>query len=232
MKLSGRLLSCAEMVQQGNTAADVGTDHGHLAIYLLEHHICPHVYASDIRQKPLETARRNARKAAVEPQMTFCLSNGLKQLPMERIQTVICAGMGGETIVEILKDAEELRDPARQLILQPQTRARMLRNYLAEQGFSVLREKLSQDGHFIYTAMEARYGGGGKLSPGEQMMPKYLLESGDPLVRPYFSMVRHSVRSALAGLEKAKCPDPDHRTYFETAWKELMEMEEYYGLGE
>ena len=102
MKLSSRLLNCANMVQPGNVAIDVGTDHGYLPIYLLEQGICPHVLASDIREKPLEAAKRSARRAGISKGISFYLSDGLKDIPTDEFQTVICAGMGGDCFIVIL----------------------------------------------------------------------------------------------------------------------------------
>ena len=60
LPISKRLLKCAELVPHCETAADVGTDHGYLAIHLLQTGKCRHVIAADLREKPLATARANA----------------------------------------------------------------------------------------------------------------------------------------------------------------------------
>lgn len=59
--LSARLACCAAMVRPGAAVADVGTDHGYLAIYLLQQQIASQVIAADLRAKPLEKARQNAQ---------------------------------------------------------------------------------------------------------------------------------------------------------------------------
>ncbi len=226
MKLSSRLLSCAALVRPGSVAADVGTDHGYLAIHLLEAGICPHVFASDLREMPLAAARRSAERAGMTEHMTFCLSDGLKGLPMERIDTVICAGMGGDTILGILKEPEAVR--GKQLVLQPQSAVNELRRRLSERGFSILRERLSQDGKFLYTAMEVRLGGGRPLSPGEQFVPRTLWD--DPLLPAYFARTMASVRQSVEGLRRAKQPKPETLCYYETALRELERMEKEYDL--
>ena len=58
--ISNRLLLCAEFVPRGSRAADIGTDHGYLSIYLLREGICPFVTAADLREQPLQKARENA----------------------------------------------------------------------------------------------------------------------------------------------------------------------------
>ena len=57
--ISNRLLLCAEFVPRGSRAADIGTDHGYLSIYLLREGICPFVTAADLREQPLQKAREN-----------------------------------------------------------------------------------------------------------------------------------------------------------------------------
>lgn len=230
MKLSARLRSCADLVRRGNTAADVGTDHGYLSIYLLQEGICRHVYASDLREMPLAAAKRNAARAGIGDQITFCLSDGLAALPMERIGTVICAGMGGDNMIEILKAAPAVREGFRQLILQPQSAVSQLRKWLTDQGFSIRQEKLSRDGKFIYTAMEVYFGDGRPLTPGQQYMPPWLLASGDPLMPDYFRRVKDSVRQSVEGLRRAKRKEQAVLDYYEAAWTELTEMEEQYGI--
>ena len=230
MKLSSRLLSCASMVRPGGVAADVGTDHGYLAVYLVEQGICPVVFASDIREEPLSAARRSAEKAGLTEQIRFCLSDGLRELPVSGIDTVICAGMGGENIIHILESEPKVFDPEKQLILQPQSKTAELRRWLGENGFSVRRESLSQDGKFIYTAMEAEYGSGGPVPPVEQYMPEALLRSGNPLVPAYFSRVKQGVLMTVEGLRQAKTADPEQLRFYEEVLAGLTEMEADYGL--
>lgn len=223
MKLSNRLQACADLVQRGNVAADVGTDHGYLAIHLLEEGICPHVYASDLREGPLTAARRSAARTAVADRITFCLSDGLQNLPVSELGTVICAGMGADTIISILEAAPQVRDPAVQLILQPQSRVHALRRYLGESGFSILQERLSRDGKFLYTALDVRFGGGHAFSPGEQFFPRVLRESGDPLLPDYQDRVIRGLRQSIDGLRRARVPDLPLLHYYETALNELSE---------
>ena len=81
MKLSNRLLACASLVRPGELVADVGTDHGHLPVYLLEQGICTHVIAGDLREGPLSAAKASAALAGVQEHITFRLSDGLKTSP-------------------------------------------------------------------------------------------------------------------------------------------------------
>lgn len=66
---------------RGTRAADIGTDHGYLAVYLLREGICPFVTAADLREQPLQKARENAARFGVSENMQFFLSDGLQSIP-------------------------------------------------------------------------------------------------------------------------------------------------------
>ena len=85
MKLSNRLYACAGLVRPGSHAADIGTDHGYLPIYLISNGICESVVAADLRPMPLQAAKNNALQAGLSNRITFCLSDGLRSVPLEGI---------------------------------------------------------------------------------------------------------------------------------------------------
>ena len=47
MKISKRLQAVAELVPEGMTVADIGTDHGYVPIYLAHKGRSPHIIAMD-----------------------------------------------------------------------------------------------------------------------------------------------------------------------------------------
>lgn len=232
MKLTNRLLACASLVHPGNVAADIGTDHGYLPIYLLEHGICPRVLAADIREMPLEAAKRSVRRAGIHSGIEFYLSDGLEKLPVEELQTVICAGMGGDCMIGILERTKAVWHPKYQFILQPQSSVSDLRQWLSEQHFSILRERLAQDGKFIYTVMDVVYGSAMELSPGEQFFPIDRFEPSDPLLRDYYSRVVNSLTMTVRGLSQAKQASERQKTYYQTALEQVQKMGENYGLSQ
>ena len=227
--ISKRLLCCASMVQPGARVADVGCDHGYLGIYLVQKGIARTVAAMDLRREPLETARRNAQRFGTAEQMTFTVCDGLTCLEAGQVDTVACAGMGGDTIAGILEACPWFKDEEVTWILQPQSSGNDLRRYLGRSGFAILREKLVEDGGFLYTVMEVRSGGGQPLSPGAQYVTPQLLENDAELVRAYFRRVLSGLRRAVDGLARAKRSDEALRqAYYEMALREVLEMEEAY----
>ena len=67
--------------------------------------------------------------------------------------------MGGELIAEIIRKTEWLRNPAYHLILQPMTKAELLRDYLYRNGFSIQEEQCTCADRKLYTVMSVYYTG-------------------------------------------------------------------------
>lgn len=228
--ISKRLLCCAALITPGSRVADIGTDHGYLSIYLLKNNLADRVVAADLRQKPLENARQNARRFGVAEQLTLVLSDGLREIDPAWADTIVCAGMGGDLIAQILNDAPWLQDPSYTLILQPQSTVHELRRWLAASGFAVEQERLVRDGGFLYPVMRLRYGTTTPLTPGEHFVPRHL--SG-PELPAYLLQMRSNLQKTVDGLSRAKSAlDQAKLDYYATALQEVEEMRIAYGIGE
>ena len=156
--LGARLLACAAMIRPGAHVCDVGTDHAKLPVYLLEQGTAEAAIAADIGEGPLQSARRTIEAHGLEGSIRTILSDGLVNVPREGLTDIIIAGMGGETIVHILETCPWPLEGIR-LVLQPMTRADVLRRWLAEQGFSTEAERCVRDGRFLYAVMSVRKDG-------------------------------------------------------------------------
>ena len=201
LPISKRLLACCNFVAKGDRVADIGCDHGYLGIHLLTNCIASHMIESDVAPGPLESARRNAKKYGVESAMTFCLSDGVKDIPRD-FDTLVCAGMGGDTMVHILTDAPWLKARQYRMILQCQSKTPMLRRYLSENGWRITEEAVLKEGRFLYTVMEVYYEPDyPRLSVGEWYFPPALLENPSAMVPAYFAWVRKGLEITLAHQE-------------------------------
>ena len=179
LPISDRLLACSAFVNPGDRVADVGCDHGYLGIYLLKRNIARHIYACDLREGPLQSARDNASLYGVGEHMDFFLADGLQGVPQD-FDILVCAGMGAETMISILKAAPWLQRKGYRLILQCQIKTCLLRQYLSETGFRILEEWVLRDGKFLYTVMEAVFDPAAeKLSPGGCYIPPGSLRSSE-----------------------------------------------------
>lgn len=197
LPISSRLLACAGFIAPGERVADIGCDHGYLSIYLLREHIASACIASDVNEGPLEAARRNARKYGVADKMSFFLTDGVRDLPRD-FDTLVCAGMGADTMIHILAEAPWLRDGRYRLVLQCQSKTQELRRYLSEQGWQITEESVLQDGRFLYSIMDVSYRPDSPhLSCGEWYFPPAMLENPSKETVSYYHRMVNNLRLAV-----------------------------------
>ena len=199
MHLSKRLLTCCHFVNKGDRVADIGCDHGYLSIYLLKNQIASAVIAADVNEGPLKSAITNADKYGVSDKIRFYISDGVRSIPRE-FDCMICAGMGGDTMISILEAAPWLKNAGYRMILQCQSKTPMLRQYLSDKGWVIPRETVVRDGKFLYTVMEVIWQPGSPaLSAGAQHFPSVLLENVGEDTAEYYQRLLFSLRRAING---------------------------------
>ena len=159
--LDARLLSAAKFVREGAYVCDVGTDHAYLPVYLVLTGRAARALASDINEGPVNRAKESVIKYGVSDKIEVVLGDGLKGAENYPVTDVIIAGMGGELIVSILDAAKWIQNEKYRLILQPMTHAEILREYLINNGFSIIDEDVvtEQKGRKIYQIICAEYSG-------------------------------------------------------------------------
>ena len=157
--LDSRLRLAADFVRQGSRVADIGTDHAHLPVALVNEGRSAFAIASDIREGPVANAHRTVEEAGLGHAVSVRLGNGLQTVHPDEVDDIIIAGMGGETIAMILEEAPWVKNERYRLILQPMTRAEKLRAYLFENGFAINEERVTRVGRHWYTVLCAAYSG-------------------------------------------------------------------------
>lgn len=151
--LDNRLKLCAELVSGKGVAVDVGTDHALLAAELINSGKCSKVIASDIKEGPLEAAARTVEKFGLADKIELILSDGIKNVPLDGVTDIVIAGMGGETIADIISVMPAETDA--KLILQPMTKPEVLRKKLYEYNYYITGEHIVEDGDKLYIVIEA-----------------------------------------------------------------------------
>ena len=201
IKLSPRLARVAGYVLPGSTAVDVGTDHAYVPIWLLQTGVSERAFASDNKPGPLRRAAEDARHCGVSERLSLWLCDGLALCPPETVDTVILAGMGGETMLNILSAAPWALE--KRLILQPQSKIGELRRGLAERECAVLDASLVDDAGRIYLVWLA---GKGSMD-GSAAVDAPLLARRDPLLRRWLEDQIKRGRKSLRGMEQAARPE-------------------------
>ena len=157
--------------------------------------------------------------------MSFVRSDGLQNIEPGSFDVLVLAGMGGDLIARILADAPWLEVGPYTLILQPQSAANDLRRWLGERRWSIDRERLVRDGHFLYSVMSVRPGQGRPLSPGEQYVSPALRRENDPLYQQYLARVRRALELTVQGITQSADPaDRERAAYYVDALTELTKL--------
>lgn len=158
LRLTPRLQAIADRVPSGIRLADIGTDHGHLPLWLLKEKKIAHAIAADLRPGPLDHARENARFHGLSELVEFRLTFGLEGIAPDDCDVVSIAGMGGETIATILEAAKWTAVGKHLLLLQPMTMLPQLRQWLWKHGYTIREETVCQEGRRFYLVWSV-YGG-------------------------------------------------------------------------
>ena len=214
IELSPRLRMVADLVPQGARLADIGTDHAYLPAALLMEGKIPSAIAADLREGPLAHARATAGEYGVTEQIDFRLCNGLDGIHPGEADTVVIAGMGGETILEILRYAPWTRQLNVPLILQPMSTMPELRRWLFEHDYHIITEKLAQEGDNLYTALLVQAGKMKPMTPAEEWVGK---NRPEPLRGQWLDRWQAKTEWVLKGLAQAKQGQAEER-------RQLMEQ--------
>ncbi len=207
LPLSKRLQVCCGFVAPGDRVADIGCDHGYLGIHLLQTGIASSILAADIHEGPLQSAVKNAEKYGVQDKIRFYLSDGARNIPRD-FDTLVCAGMGADTMISILEAAPWLKSSSYRLILQCQSKLPALRKYLSAQGWRIREETVLRDGRFLYTVMEVLWQPDyPRLTVGQYYFPPALMENPALELPEYFDRLLFSLRRAINGRGEAADPE-------------------------
>ncbi|MBQ4046980.1 MAG: SAM-dependent methyltransferase [Clostridia bacterium] len=198
LKLSKRLLTVAALVPSCDTLADIGSDHGLLPLYLLQKQRIKKAYCCDIRTGPLKAAEKNIALYGLADVATPLLGSGLFPVQNRPHEVAVIAGMGGETIAQILGDDEIADDDPRLFVLQPMSRANLLREYLAENEFEVLDFVLCKDGGHLYECFSVRKGKKVETDPLYRYVGRQH-HADDALYKEYLTEYRRRLLTILAG---------------------------------
>ena len=151
MRLSKRIYALANNVIDGESIADIGTDHGYVPMLLLKQGRSPRVIMSDISEGSLAKARETFTACMLNDKVSesdFRIGDGLQTIEAGEVDELIIAGLGGHTIKNILADDETKSKSFKRLILQPRKHSGTLRYYLYTHGWDIESENLAEEGKF------------------------------------------------------------------------------------
>lgn len=148
-QLSKRLQAVVALVTPGRRVADVGCDHAYVSIYLIEHGLARECMALDVREGPLQRAKENIAAHRLSERIQTRLGSGLEPVGRGEVDTVLMAGMGGILIRDLLEESRTLSHSLKEWVLQPQSDVELVRGYIRESGFHIIREEMVwEDGKY------------------------------------------------------------------------------------
>jgi len=153
--LSIRLAAIAAMVPRGARVVDIGADHALIPIYLRQTGIVNFAIAVDVNAGPLEAARGNIRSYDLTESIDVRMSDGFAEINSDEVDAAVIAGMGGVQIIKILDAGALVVDKLKYLILQPQDSAGILREWLADNNWEIVDERLIEDNEIVYEIIKA-----------------------------------------------------------------------------
>ena len=199
--MSNRLELIASFVKNGIGVADVGTDHGYIPVMLVKRGYKGNIIATDINEGPLNKAKQSLIEADCEEAVELILCNGLDGCESEKIDTIIVAGMGGDTITGILDRAEWCAREDMKLILQPVTKPEILRYWLVNNDFRITNEAQAEENGTVYQIICAVPGRDCRYKDSELFIGRYDLIKGSTYYEQMLD--KHIIRfsSAAEGLK-------------------------------
>lgn len=204
--LSKRLKAIAGFVEPGERMADIGTDHAFIPIQLVQDGVIDFAIASDVRQGPLAIAKENIHAAGVADHIVLRLADGLAGIrSVDRISTVVIAGMGGQLMVDILEAGQRQLDGTETLILEANRDDRDVRAWLAAHDYGIVNEALVADEGHVYPIMVA-----GKTQPdvpyteADLLLGPILRREASPLFMRQLNRRIKKAEEVLASLAKSQ----------------------------
>ena len=226
MNIGARLETIAKLVAAGSTVADIGTDHAYLPVYLVTNNIIPKAIAGDIADGPCQAARNTVSMYGCSQQIEVRRGSGLEILEEGEAQTIVIAGMGSSTMIEILEARPKIAQAAK-LILQPMTGAEILREWLPLKGWKITEETLVAENNHLYDIICAEYVG--KELPVADRVHRLIgdinISERNPLLAQQFEKHRTAIKKLLGNMShSAKARESDKFKDLTSLLDELEEL--------
>ncbi|MBR2384301.1 MAG: SAM-dependent methyltransferase [Clostridia bacterium] len=209
-KLTLRLNTILGELAKCNTFADVGCDHGYVAEAMLSEGKCDFVYVTDVSGVCLKKAE-DLLKNNYDGKFKAIVTDGLKNVP--KVEQVLIAGMGGELICDILKNADFLPE---RLVLQPMKNTEKVRKTVISLGYKMVKDTTFKDVKYYDLIV---------CEKGEESYSEYEIEFGRDNLRDKGDAFKEVILKKLAVIDVAtKTASEEERKRLENLKKKYEEV--------
>lgn len=153
MKISKRLKTICDYINQNSRVIDIGCDHAYLDIYLAKEKKCTCI-ASDINKKALENAKKNIQKYNLENIIETKLTDGLNDINVKKNDIIVISGMGTNTIKKILTN----KKLSNNIIISSNNEIIELRKFMCSINYYIKDEKYILDNGKKYIIINFKKG--------------------------------------------------------------------------
>lgn len=187
--LNLKLQTIASLINKDDIVIDTCCDHAYLAIYLKENNLCKEVYASDISDKALLNAQNNIKKHNLQIE-TF-LSDGFKNIKLENINTAVIAGVGTNTVLDIVNSAPK---DISKYIISSNNDFYNLRKKMKKHAFYIKKEIIVKENNKYYPII--------LFTKDYRYYNKHVLKFGDSNNKMYYEYLLQKEQNILAKIPK------------------------------
>ena len=206
--LSARLACVASLVPAGARVADIGSDHAYLPAALVLDGKIDFAIAGEVVKGPYENAVHEIKDHQLEGRVIPRLADGLAAIePADKVDTITIAGMGGSLIASILEKDKNKLTGIKRLVLQPNVGESQLREWLMNNHYQIMTEKIIEEDKHIYEIIVAepsvvpfRY------SKYELDFGPFLLENKGPIFKKKWQEYLQREAHVIDQMQKAQQP--------------------------
>lgn len=201
---SSRLFEISQMIKPGLPIADIGSDHARLPIFLMENELIPWAIATELGDGPYNRMKRALYAAGLPERIDARQGDGLQVLQTGEVGGVVIAGMGGDLISFLLSRDWAKSESFAYYLLQPMSRAGVLRQTLADRGWPLVDEVLIKDNGQYYVIIHTCPGREAyELNELEQELGPIVLRQENPLKNDYLTHYLNKYKKVYDSLARS-----------------------------
>ena len=158
VELSPRLKTVASFLEGVTLLCDVGSDHAYLPVYAIQQGLITSAIAGEVVKGPFESAQQTVRDYVLTDKISVRLGDGLDVVTSkDEVAAISICGMGGELIARILEQGRVngTLTGNEKLVLQPNVAEHLLRQWLVDHHYEILKEVVVEDHHRLYEIIVA-----------------------------------------------------------------------------